>query len=153
MWEYVILVWATLGAGYWIIKPLLGENGDSRGWALDPDSALERLNAKKEGAYAAIRELEFDLNMGKLSEEDFQVLKQQYLQEAAGYMKEIDELKTHQTENSIFSGPDIERKIEPEAAPARMRKSTSEKDLYCSVCGQKASFEDNFCGGCGKSLK
>lgn len=153
MWVYVIIVWLILGAGYWIIKPLLQANGHLNAYTSNPEDVLERLNYKKEGVYAAIRELEFDLNMGKLSEEDFQILKQQYMQEAAGYLKEMDEIKSLQAKATKLSDEDIEEEIEQEVTSIRLQKSTSEKYVYCTLCGEKASVEDNFCGGCGSALK
>ena len=68
--------------------------------------------SKKNGAYATIRELEFDLSMGKLTEEDFQILKRQYTQEAVGYMKEMDKLESSQATFSKPVDTDLEDEIE-----------------------------------------
>ncbi len=90
----VIIFGLVIGACYWIINPLLREDGRQNGFTPKPEDILEELKNKKEGAYATIRELEFDLSMGKLSEEDFQTLKRQYAQEAVGYMKAMDKLES-----------------------------------------------------------
>ena len=95
MLEYVVLFGLLLGACYWIINPLLQGDVRQNGFTPKPKEILEELKNKKDGAYATIRELEFDLSMGKLTEEDFQVLKRQYTQEAIGYMKEMDKLDLH----------------------------------------------------------
>ena len=86
MLGYVILFGLFLGASYWILSPLLRDEDRQNGLAPKPEDVLEELNKQKESAYAAIRELEFDLSMGKLTEEDFQILKQQYTREAVGYI-------------------------------------------------------------------
>jgi hypothetical protein len=91
---YIIIIGIIISAGFWIIKPLLQEESYQNSFTQKPDDILEQLNYKKEDIYAIVRELEFDLSMGKLSDEDFQILKQQYMQEAAGYLKEIDELNS-----------------------------------------------------------
>ncbi len=49
--------------------------------------------------------------MGKLSEEDFQILKRQYLQEAAGYMKEMDKLESLQATISKPVDKDLRKKL------------------------------------------
>ncbi len=153
MWVYIIIVGLIVGAGYWIIKPLLQEDSHPDGYSPNSDDILEQLNQKKEGAYATILELEFDLSMGKLSKEDFQILKRQYMQEAAGYLKEIDEIKSLEDEKLTFSNKDIEEEIEQEAASIHLRKSTPREYAYCTLCGEKASVEDNFCAECGSVLK
>jgi hypothetical protein len=90
MLGYVIIFGLVIGACYWIIHPLLREEDLQDNITPQPEDVLEKLKNKKDGVYATIKELEFDLSMGKLSEEDFNILKQQYLQEAAGYMEEMD---------------------------------------------------------------
>ena len=42
------------------------------------DRHTERWKRQKEEAYAAIKEAEFDLQMGKLSEEDYHLLRARY---------------------------------------------------------------------------
>ncbi len=54
---------------------------------------LNYLNAKKAGVLENIRELDFEHEMGKLSEEDYSRLRQGYLLEAQDIVKSIDKLK------------------------------------------------------------
>lgn len=152
MLEYLILLGLLLGACYWILNPLLQEDGRQKGFKQKPQDILEELKNKKDGAYAAIRELEFDLSMGKLTEEDFQILKRQYTQEAVGYMKEMDKLASPQTENSKSVDSDLEEDIKHEAAAVRTRQSTQRKYVYCTSCGKKAAVESRFCSACGSNL-
>ncbi len=100
MLGYIVIFGLVIGACYWIINPLLQQDGRQNGFTPKPENILEELKNKKEGAYATIRELEFDLSMGKLSEEDFQILKRQYVQEAVGYMKAMDNLHNHRKSES-----------------------------------------------------
>jgi len=153
MWAYIIIFALIIGAGYWTLKPLLQKDGLQNDYSHSPDDIMQQLNYKKEGAYATIQDLEFDLNMGKLSKEDFQTLKNQYMQEAAGYMKEIDNLTSLKAEKSTFPDKDIEKEIEQEVTSIRSQKSSSGEYVYCAFCGEKASVEDNFCGECGSTLE
>jgi len=56
---------------------------------------LERqnLNSQKDVAYAALQELDFDFQMGKLSESDYHELRKDYESRAINILKELDKLK------------------------------------------------------------
>jgi hypothetical protein len=90
--------------------------------------------------------------MGKLTEEDFQILKRQYSLEAVGYMKEMDklELSTAKTPEPVDMGAEEEN--EPAVAVIRNHKSKKRKHIYCSACGAKSAFESRFCAACGTNL-
>ncbi|CAB1060365.1 hypothetical protein D1BOALGB6SA_5131 [Olavius sp. associated proteobacterium Delta 1] len=149
---YVILFGLLLGACYWIINPLLQEDVRRYGFTQKPEDILQALKNKKNGAYATIRELEFDLSMGKLDEEDFQILKRQYTQEAVGYMKEMDKLESLQATFSKSVDTVFEEKIEQGVAEIRNHESTARKYIYCTSCGEKARVERRFCAACGANL-
>jgi ribosomal protein L37E len=152
MLGYVILFGLLIGACYWIINPLLQEDVRQNGFTPKPEDILEELKNKKDGAYATIRELEFDLSMGKLTEEDFQILKRQYTQEAVGYMKEMDKLESSQATFSKPMDTVLEEEIEQGVTEIRNHKSTQRKHIYCTSCGQKAAVESRFCAACGSNL-
>jgi rRNA maturation endonuclease Nob1 len=143
MLAYVIIFGILIGACYWIINPLLQEENLQNGFTPKPEDILEKLKNKKDGVYATIRELEFDLSMGKLSEEDFQILKRQYVQEAAGYMQEMDKL---------LPDTNLEEEIEQVVTAVRTPESTKRKYIYCTSCGEKAAAESRFCVACGSNL-
>jgi len=152
MLGYVILFGLLIGACYWIINPLLQEDVRQNGFKQKPKEILEELKNKKNGAYAAIRELEFDLSMGKLTEEDFQILKRQYTQEAVGYMKEMDKLESPQAAFPKPMDTVLGEEIEQEVTAGRAHKSTERKCIYCTSCGQKTAVESRFCAACGSNL-
>ncbi|MGW8301716.1 MAG: hypothetical protein ACWGNO_06595 [Desulfobacterales bacterium] len=153
MLEYVIIFGLVIGACYWIINPLLREEDFKNDYTSQPEDILEKLENKKDGVYATIKELEFDLSMGKLSEEDFQILKRQYLQEAAGYMEEMDKLESLQATVSQPTKSDLAEEIEQESTAHRTHESTARKHIYCTCCGQRADAESRFCGACGANLQ
>ena len=149
----VIIFGLLLGACYWITYPLLKENSRRDDFTPKPEDIRENLRKKKEGAYAAIRELEFDLSMGKLTEEDFDMLKRQYLQEAAGYMKQMDKLESQGEAVSMNADTNLEAGTEDAAAVIRTPEALKRKYVYCTSCGRKAAVEDRFCVACGANLK
>lgn len=152
MIEFVILFGLLLGACYWIINPLLQQDDHQNGLTPKPEDILEAFKDKKDGAYAAIRELEFDLSMGKLAEEDFQILKRQYSQEAVGYMKEMDKLESLQATYSKPAETDFDREIEQGVAEIRNPVPTARKYIYCTSCGEMAEVDSRYCTACGSNL-
>ncbi len=61
-----------------------------RSQATTPD--LERWEEQKRQAYAALKEAEFDLQTGKLTEEDYHVLREKYEARALEAMARLDRL-------------------------------------------------------------
>jgi hypothetical protein len=152
MLEYIFLFGLLLGACYWIINPLLQEDVRQNVFAPTPEDILQELKSKKNGTYATIRELEFDLSMGKLTEEDFQILKGQYTREAVGYMKEMDQLESQPATISKPVDKDIEEEIELGVAEVANLKSSERKNMYCSSCGEMTKVGSRFCAACGANL-
>lgn len=152
MWGYVVIFGLLLGAFYWILHPLIQEDGRQNDFTPKPEDLLDKLKNDKESAYSAIRELEFDLSMGKLTEEDFSILKHQYLQEAAGYMKEMDILESERATHPKTGDANPGEEIKEETAAARRSESSARKYIYCTACGRKAAVENRFCAACGSNL-
>ena len=152
MLGYIIIFGLVIGACFWIINPLLREEDFQNNETRPPEDILEMLNSKKDGVYAIIKELEFDLSMGKLSEEDFQILKRQYLQEAAGYMAEMDEFESSQATVSKTTESDRKEDLQQAAVAPRKHASAESKYIYCTSCGERAAAGDRYCGACGANL-
>ncbi|MFQ5885966.1 MAG: zinc-ribbon domain-containing protein [Anaerolineae bacterium] len=93
------------------------------------EGELEGLLWEKQATYLALKDLEFDRAMGKLSEADYQELSQRYKGQAISILKRLDER---------------EAEIEAEVAKIRSRA--------CSRCGATLRPEANFCPACGSSL-
>lgn len=152
MLGYIIIFGLVIGACYWIINPLLRGEDFQNDDTPQPEDILEKLNRKKDGVYAIIKELEFDLSMGKLSEEDFQILKRQYLQEAAGYMAEMDKFKSVKATVSKTTESDREEDLQQVSVTPREHGSAESKYIYCISCGERAAAGDRYCGACGANL-
>ena len=127
--EYAVIICFILAAGYFIIHPLLKpvENRDSP--HLTGGEGLRELHLRREAAHAAIEELEFDLEMGKLSMESYKALKEQHTLEAAHSMKEIEALKSNRKQKRTQVKRDIIFGLEQEISKMRMSKTMKEKDL------------------------
>ncbi len=152
MWEYIVIVFLVLATGYWIIRPLLSPEQLQDSFTPALKEQLNQITLKKEGAYATIKELEFDLSMGKLSEEDFETMKNQYTLDALKYMEEIDQLQTSEKRDSTLTGEEIEKNTENEISVLPEARSTVKASVFCTKCGEKASGQDQFCSNCGAEL-
>jgi len=87
--ELFLIILVGLVVGYplfWNRKQGLkeSEDFDSKG--------LSHLLVQKEVAYATLKDLDFDFITGKLSEEDYQELKNRYRNEALNILEKIDNI-------------------------------------------------------------
>lgn len=99
------------------------------------EESLPPLERQKLDAIAAIKEAEFDLQMGKLSESDFAALEQRYRQQALTAIAAIEKSR-----------------VRPRGAKAG-GGSKGIRFAFCPSCGQALPARANFCGGCGRALR
>ena len=77
----------------WVLHPLLLAKQERHQLASDDaDQRLENLLFEREAALLAIRDVKFDYDMGKLSQEDFAQLDARYRTHAVQILRELDEL-------------------------------------------------------------
>lgn len=97
---YAFIAILTLVAAVLVIYPLVGRRRYlyelENVFAAGDVRQLSYLNAKKELVLDNLRELEFDHEMGKLSEEDYTRLRNDYLREAQDVVESIDQLKARE---------------------------------------------------------
>jgi rRNA maturation endonuclease Nob1 len=153
MFEYIVIVFLVLASGYWIIRPLLSPEQLQDSLTPDLNERLNQITLKKEGAYATIKELEFDLSMGKLSEEDFETMKKQYTLDALKYMEEIDQLQVAEKSGSPLTEEGVEKNIENENSALQKDRSTMKASVFCTQCGEEADNQDDFCAKCGAEMR
>ncbi len=107
------------------------------------DETLEELQSKRETTYAAIEEIKFDYEQGKLSLSDYQDLEKRYKEKAIFILKEIDAQE---------SGKELEDEIEEEVMRLRRARRVAAEKLICPQCGREVSREARFCSSCGSPL-
>ncbi len=93
---------------------------------VDPMSSLEM---RKQAAYSALKEAEFDRRTGKLSEEDYDKVVARYKGQA---LEAIAALENQ--------------------APAEPPSTASGKARFCAGCGTAIAGGAKFCAGCGTPL-
>jgi hypothetical protein len=107
-------------------------------------ASLER---EKKLALRAIKDLEFDRAMGKLSEDDFREMSGRLRQRAARLMKQLDAGAGYRDRIER----DLAKRLgeRPAEAPAPARTSAG---LSCAKCSTTNDIDARFCKGCGAKL-
>lgn len=124
--------------------PYFNPTADAKGGPNGSDPALENLVTQRDATYAAIKDLEFDHTMGKLSDADYRGLRAKYETKAVGILQELDGLKKAQPPRvrSAESAESIEQEVQ------RLRRGSK-----CPQCGAPHAANDVFCARCGTALR
>ncbi len=131
-----IAVLLTVATFAFIIYPLLRQRAPKVG--LTEDEKLRELSSKRDTTYAMLKEMEFDLQSGILTEEDYHDLEARYKRKAISILRGIDDLKR---------GTNVEDEIEKRVLELRRSKGR-----FCPQCGTSYQEGDRFCSRCGTGL-
>ena len=114
-----------------------------------PRPELEELAGQRDAAYRAIKELEFEHQLGNLSQQDFQALRERYRTEAAGILRQLERARRPEKETVPVSAGS-QAQPQPKAAPA---PASAVGGRTCPACGKSAPADDRFCWHCGTALE
>ena len=121
--EYIFITLIVLGITIFICYPFFTKTGsenlfeeDKKNYTEIRKSDLQLLEENKLELYSAIKEIEFDHGLGKLTDEDYKELRESYIYEAAKVVRKIEEL-SHKNHLSI------EDKIEQEIRSSKNSSS------------------------------
>ncbi len=127
--EYILITLIVLGITIFICYPFFTKTGsenlfeeDKKNYTEKRKSDLQILEENKLELYSAIKEIEFDHGLGKLSDEDYKELRESYIYEAAKVVRKIGELPLT---NDVSAGD----KIEDEIKNSRKKSSPIEDDI------------------------
>jgi hypothetical protein len=107
------------------------------------EESLDELLAQRDAAMQALRELNFDHRMGKISDEDFAAFELNLKQNAAGTLRALDQWEA-QADDAL------DRDLEHEIAARRAQLTAGAQ--ACPACGHPATAADRFCAICGAAL-
>jgi ribosomal protein L32 len=121
---------------------------------LDEDlRKVEELAARKSALLQTLRDVEFDYETGKITENDYRDLKARYEREAIEVMRELDNLHGGRGWEEAIDAELDQRvakiRAEREKAPA---ESTSPELIDCPECGHEMQANARFCSQCGTTL-
>lgn len=135
-----------------------------------PGQTREEYEARYQATLAAIKDLMFDYEMGKLSQEDYDTLLARTKNEAAQLRRQIDRLSS---DTAPQITPSLDADIETMIAQARSEATTAKENKVllreinaeietlkhiptngtaCLDCGTAYRPGDAFCSGCGGAL-
>ncbi len=149
--------------------PFYSPVAESASAAGSSNPMVENLVSQRDATYAAIKELEFDRAMGKLSDADYRGMRAKYETKAVAILQELDGLKKAplQRARSVESSDSIEQEVQRLRRTAQCPKCStphSASDAFCAKCGTplrgircpkcgtRAATGDRFCARCGAVL-
>ncbi len=135
----ILLVAAALLA---VAYPILAKAPNAKA-ATTATETLDELLAQRDAAMQALRELNFDHRVGKISDEDFAIFEASLKHEAAQALRALDEWEAQ-------ADDDLEQDMEREIAARRSQLTTGAR--VCPSCGRPAADDDKFCAICGAPL-
>jgi hypothetical protein len=146
MLELIVGILLATGATYFVLRPILRPSG-AEGLSTttdegdDPDDDL----SPQAVALRALKEIEFDRAMGKLSDADYDELHAKYQAEALAALRQ---------EHGAAREPRTPAPRSPLPAPTcPVDGPRPEPDaVFCSACGRRLGTAPGYCARCGSAL-
>lgn len=171
----IILIVLLVGLTIWLVGVPLWQMSAST--PIDeaserPGQSLEELEAQYQASLAAIKDLNFDHEMGKVLTEDYQRLLTKSKLEAARIRQEMDRLSDAEL---VEQEQALDTEIETQVAQLRQNPNVDEAlmadveaeiealqalcphqpppaNFVCPNCGTTLRADDKFCGSCGQAV-
>lgn len=136
----VMMLMAFAVVGWPLISP------SRRNWLRpDGDSRSDDLISKRDAAYQAIKDLDFEYELGNLSESDHTILRQRYRSDAAAALQKLDAADEGARSGHTPSATSAASSGEP-------TMGSSQAAVICASCGTQSEAGDNYCAGCGAEV-
>ncbi len=127
----------ALGGLSLVLSPLVNDGSDAA-TKVKPQAKNMQATEAEDGAVAALREIEFDRETGKLSDSDYSELKTRYTQAALEELRAADR-----------GGNTVTATLDPvEAAIERARA----QQQSCIDCGPRLEPDAVYCSDCGRYM-
>jgi hypothetical protein len=134
--EAVAAALVGVAALWLVLQPLIG----SARRAPPPFEPIDPEETPRGAALAALKEIDFDRETGKLSDGDYEFLKAKYTTLA---------LEALRAESADITPDAIEAMV---AARVRSLRSAGSAPVACSTCGPRPEPDAVFCSSCGNQL-
>lgn len=135
-------------AFFFVLMPLFKEPKSSLDMELLEETEADRLLGRKAVVYGNLEDLEFEHNMGRLSESDFQQLQEGYQTEESAILQALDRLEPSDKLDDIIEKEIASRKSRLYGAGTQKVQDAS----ICPSCGATIIPGKKFCADCGKRL-
>lgn len=140
-----------------IVSPFLEDRREQLRFELLDEEVqqIERLVARKSVLMQSLRDIEFDHETGKLSDQDYERLKKKYERRAVRVMRDLNDLRgdadRDEEIDSALEGR-LQGRAERPTEPAADRHDDS-AEIDCPECGKALEPEARFCSQCGTPLE
>lgn len=178
----ILIALLIVGTFAFVFRPLLVEYSQGKESSMrrllplrgQTSFTVDELIARRDAIYAALKDAEFDRETGKFADEDYQIVRDRYMVEAAQVLRQLDRLTPEaeaaldaeiesavarlRSDSKEFSPPsgysaDVVAAVEAEISSLIKHAAAPEKHtLACPDCGQPYQPGDVFCAACGTSL-
>jgi hypothetical protein len=113
----------------------------------EPVSPFAHLDERKAAIYENLRDLQFEYRVGKLSDADYQTVKQDLQKELAAVLAEVDKLR------ATLPALPASASSKTATAPHRTATVSERTGFTCPTCNATFDKDLKFCGECGKPMK
>jgi len=147
--ELTLAVLLATGAVYFVLLPIFRPAtpsdglGEEEGGSEGEGEESEDDSSPRAVALRALKEIEFDRATGKLSDADYDALKQKYTALAVEALRDASQPRAIAHPSSLISHP---------ACPQHGPRSEPGAQ-FCGECGRRLSSAHGFCGRCGAALE
>lgn len=117
-------------------------------FASSTDPVVETLVVQRDATYAAIKDLEFDHAMSKLSDADYRSLRAKYEAKAVAILQELDSMAAARRRNPRMTLTDESIELQ-----VHQLRGGASRAVVCGKCGVRAAPSDRFCAKCGAPIK
>ena len=161
---FIALV-VSLAVVLYVVRPLLDRNSAP---VFVEDDRLTDLLSRKDAVLQAIKDLEFDRNVGKLEEGDYVRFNQSLSRQAVGLIQQIEKIAPTSTQQEDLLEQEISKLRKTKDRVAEVKVATAKKvavspnghpptpaaskPKFCTSCGQPVSANHKFCANCGTAL-
>jgi hypothetical protein len=139
---YLVILVVMLAAFTAVGWPLVTNSGGARRES-SVVSPWDDLIDQRDAAYRGIKELDFEYQLGNLSESDYRRLRQRYRTEAATTLRSLD---------AATGGGGGAPAVDPAASAGTAPSDSIQAELPCPSCGKSTEAGDRYCWGCGEQL-
>ena len=157
----ILALLATLGAIVvaLVLYPVFSEDSDEKFELDELERELRELEENKARLYENIKDLDFEKDSGKVSKEDYEAARGEYMTEVAAVLARIDALAPSKKKKA--------KKVPPKKTERVVCASCGESNpkgskfclacgtpfgIVCSACGEKLPPKANFCNACGEKV-
>ena len=135
----ILMVLAVLAA---LAYPVLRQER-SESVSATAQASLHELLSERDQTLQAIRDLQFDHEVGKITDADLTTYQANLRQSAADALRRLDACEA-ELDREI--GPDIASRV------VVQRTGLGHRAIVCPTCGRPLSADDRFCTGCGATI-